>query len=161
MGSAQIILLMGSLILLVLLSLNFYSSYRSKSELDIYSQALITGTGIGQSIIDEIQTRAFDQKTAINAITSKDSLTAVGSLGPESGENSVTQYNDADDYKNYVRYDTLSVMGIFKTRVDVKYAAKMNPDVNILSKTFTKRIDVFVTNTYLQDTLKLKHVITY
>ena len=40
----------------------------------------------------------FDQKT-INAITSKDSLTAVGSLGPEA-ENSVTQYNDADDYKN-------------------------------------------------------------
>ena len=37
----------------------------------------------------------------------------------------------------------------------------MNPDVNGLSKTFTKRIDVFVTNTYLQDTLKLKHVITY
>ncbi len=161
MGSAQLILLMGSLILLVILSINFYSSYRSKSEIDIYNQALITGTGIGQSIINEIQTRAFDQKTITKAITSTDSLTAVDSLGPESGETSVTNYNDADDYKNYVRYDTLGVLAIFKTRVDVKYAAKMNPDLNSLSKTFTKRIDVFVTNTYLQDTLKLKHVITY
>ena len=161
MGSAQLILLMGSLILLVILSINFYSSYRSKSEIDIYSQALITGTGIGQSIINEIQTRAFDQKTVIKAITSTDSLTAVGSLGPESGETSVTNYNDSDDYKNYVRYDTLGVLAIFKTRVNIYYATRMNPDVNSLSKTFTKRIDVFVTNTYLQDTLKLKHVITY
>ena len=31
----------------------------------------------------------------------------------------------------------------FKTRVDVKYAAKMNPDVGVLSKTFTKRIMFF------------------
>ncbi len=161
MGSAQMILLMGSLILLVILSINFYSSYRSKSEIDIYSQALITGTGIGQSIINEIQTRSFDQKTVTKAITSTDSLTAVGSLGTESGETLVTNYNDSDDYKNYIRYDTLGVLAIFKTRVDVKYATKMNPDLNSLSKTFTKRIDVFVTNTYLQDTLKLKHVITY
>ncbi|MFA5805997.1 MAG: hypothetical protein WC879_15275 [Melioribacteraceae bacterium] len=161
MGTGQIILLIGSLILLIIFSLNFYNSYRSKSEIDFYNQALITGTGIGQSIIDEIQTRSFDQKTVTKAITSTDSLTAVGSLGPESGETSVTKFNDADDYKNYVRLDTLGVMGIFKTQVNINYATKMNPDLNSLSKTFTKRIDVFVTNTYLQDTLKLKHVITY
>ncbi len=161
MGTQQIILLVGSLILIIILSLNFFSAYRSKSELDFYNQALITGTGIGQSILDEIQTRSFDQKTVTKAIISTDSLTDVGSLGTDSGENLVTKFNDADDYKNYVRLDTMGVMGVFRTRVDVKYAAKMNPDLNSLSKTFTKRIDVFVTNTYLQDTLKLKHVITY
>lgn len=161
MGTQQIILLLGGLILLVILSLNFYSSYRGKSDIDIYNQALITATGIGQSIIDEIQTRAFDQKTVTNSVASKDSLTDVGSLGPEIGETLVTNYNDADDYKNYVRYDTLGVMEIFKTRVNINYVTKMNPDVISISKTFTKRIDVFVTNIYLKDTLKLKHVLTY
>lgn len=161
MGAQQIILILGSLLLLTIFSLNFYSAYGDKTKIDLHNQALITGTGIGQSIIDEIQTRAFDQETVDKPITSTDSLTAISSLGPDGGEPSANRFNDVDDYKNYIRYDTLHVLGIFKTVVDVCYANKMNPEVNAGGRTFTKRIDVEITNRYLQDTLKLKHVIAY
>lgn len=160
MGTAQFIMLAGGLLLLVFLSLTFYSSFRSKSDIDLYNEALITGTAIGQSIIDEISTRAFDQKTVSNSVTVPDSLTATGSLGPDAGESISTLFNDIDDFKNYVRFDTL-VMGVFRTRVNVNYLSKMNPGLLSASRTFTKRIDVFVSNLYLQDTLKLNYVITY
>ncbi len=160
MGTAQLIMLLGGLLLLIFLSMTFYSSFRSKSDIELYNEALITGTAIGQSIIDEISTRAFDQKTVTKSITVPDSLTVVGSLGPEVGESNSTLFNDIDDFKNYVRLDTL-VMGVFRTRVNVNYLSKMNPGLISSSKTFTKRIDVFVSNLYLQDTLKLNYVITY
>ena len=160
MGSAQLIMLIGGLLLLTLLSMTFYSSFRSKSDIEVYNEALITGTALGQSLIDEISARAFDAKTVSKYCTKPDSLTTPGGLGPDSGESSSTQYNDVDDYKNFVRLDTL-VMGVFRTRVDINYAAKMNPNQLSATRTFAKRIDVFITNDYLQDTLRMNYIITY
>jgi len=160
MGTAQFIMLAGGLLLLVFLSLTFYSSFRSKTDIDLYNEALITGTAIGQSIIDEITTKSFDKKTVTKSYTVPDSLTAVGLLGPDIGESSSNQFNDVDDYKNFVRFDTLA-MGIFRTKVNVNYASKMNPNQISASRTFSKRIDVSVWNKYLQDTLKLNYIITY
>ena len=55
----------------------------------------------------------------------------------------------------------MSVLGIFNTQVDVNYVSKMNPDQISAAKTFTKRINIFVTNTYLKDTLKIKYATAY
>jgi hypothetical protein len=160
MGSAQLIMLIGGLLLLTVLSMNFYSSFRGKSDTEVYNESLITGTGLGQSLIDEISTRAFDAKTVTKNCTQADSLTSPGALGPEAGESSSTQFNDVDDYKNFVRLDTM-VMGVFRTRVNVNYTSKMSPNTISATRTFTKRIDVYITNTYLVDTLKMNYIISY
>ncbi|MEW5843462.1 MAG: hypothetical protein AB1775_09385 [Bacteroidota bacterium] len=161
MGTQQIILVIGGMVLLGLLALTFYNSYNTKTDLDIYNQAIITASGIGQSMIDEIQAKAFDEKTVSKRVNNVSQLTAVGALGPDSGETSPANYDDIDDYKNYMRLDTLNTLGVFTTRVDVNYAVKLNPNQTSSSQTFAKRIDVFVTNTYLKDTLKLNSISTY
>ncbi len=154
------IMLIGGLLLLTALSATFYSSFRGKSDVEVYNQSLVTGTGLAQSLIDEISTKSFDAKTALKSYTTPDSLTSPGSLGPESGETSASQFNDVDDYNNYVRQDTL-VMGVFTSKVKVKYAQRMNPNQYSSVRTFSKRIDIYVTNTYLPDTLKMNYIITY
>lgn len=161
MGTAQTIMLLGSLLLLVTLSMNFYSSYRSKSDLSINSEALSTAITVGESIFNDIRSRAFDEKTVSKAVYSIDSLTAPASLGPDAGESNATQFNDADDFNNYISYDTLGIFGIFKTSIKVHYVHKLDPNTVSATRTFTKRIDINVTNKYLADTLKLKHVIAY
>lgn len=161
MGTQQIILVIGGMVLLGLLALTFYNSYNTKTDLDIYNQAVITASGIGQSMIDEIQAKAFDQNTVNNRVHNPAQLTAAGSLGPETGETSPLNYNDIDDYKNYVRLDTLATMGIFRTSVDVNYAQELNPNQISSIPTFSKRIDIWVTNVYLKDTLKLSSISTY
>lgn len=161
MGSAQLILLAGGLILLGAVSLTIYNSFNNKTDFELQNEAYITAASIGQSMIDKILTKSFDQKTVSHSYTVPDSLTSVGLLGPDAGETSVTSYNDIDDYKNYVQLDTLSVLGVFRTKIDINYAQKFNPDITSNARTFTKRIDVFVTNTFLKDTLKLNYGVTY
>ncbi len=161
MGSAQLILLAGGLILLGAVSLTIYNSFNNKTDFQLQNEAYITASSIGQSMIDRILTKSFDEKTISHSYTVPDSLTAVGSLGPDAGEASVAAYDDVDDYKNYIKLDTLSVLGVFRTKVDINYAQKFNPDITSNVKTFTKRVDVFVTNTFLKDTLKLNYGVTY
>lgn len=161
MGAAQTMLLTGGLIMLVVLSLTFYSSYRAKSDLSINSEALTTAVSVGQSMFDLIQTRAFDEKTVSKAVYSTDSLTLANLFATDADELNVNQYDDVNDFHNYVSYDTLGIFGVFRSKVKVRYVNKMNPNNFSNTRTFTKLIDITVWNEYLSDTLKLKHVIAY
>lgn len=161
MGAAQTVMLVGGLLLLVVLSLNFYTSYRAKSDLSINSEALTTATTLCQSMLDVMQTRAFDEKTISSAVYETDSLTLAASFGPEAGENTVTQFDDINDFHNYIQYDTLGIFGIFQTRVTVRYINKLSPNSFSNTRTFSKLAEIFVTNQYLADTVKLKQVIAY
>ena len=161
MYSVQRILVIGGILLLTTLILNFHRANSYQTTLALYNEGLISATGIGQSIIDEIQTRAFDEQTVSKSISTTDSLTTAALLGPETGESGPALFDDTDDYNNYQRNDTLSRLGVFTTQVQIYYVPKMNPSSKSLSRTFTKRIDISVTNAYLTDTLKLNHIIAY
>jgi hypothetical protein len=162
MGTAQLILLIGGMTILGFMSIMIYSSFNDKTDFELYNEAYITASALGQSMFDRILTKGFDQKSIGKSFTTPDSLTAVGSIGPDTGESSVNLFNDVDDYKNYVKLDTMGILGVFRTRVDVRYVQKFNPDNNSSVRTFTKRIDVFVTNMYVRgDTLKFKYAVTY
>jgi hypothetical protein len=149
------------ILLLTVFILTVYRASTARITISVLNEATITATGLAQSLIDEIQIKSFDEKTISQTITSEDSLTAVGSLGPETGEILVTQFDDVDDYKNYTRSNSLSRLGTFNSRVDVYYVQKLNPETRSSVRTFTKRIDVFVTNFSLTDTIKLSHVVSY
>jgi hypothetical protein len=149
------------ILLLTVFILTVYRASTARITISVLNEATITATGLAQSLIDEIQIKSFDEKTISQTITSEDSLTAVGLLGPETGEILVTQFDDVDDYKNYTRSDSLSRLGTFNSRVDVYYVQKLTPETRSSVRTFTKRIDVFVTNFSLTDTIKLYHVVSY
>jgi hypothetical protein len=82
-------------------------------------------------------------------------------MGKDGGESVSTQFDDIDDYNNHTRTDTLNRMGTFNTKVLVYYIDKSNPETKSLTRTFTKRIDVNITNFSLPDTLTFSHIIGY
>lgn len=161
MSSGQQLLTILAISLLAILMLNVYNSTGTRNSSMIYNEAIISGTGIAQSMLNEIGMKAFDQKTLTKSAALPDSLTPALSLGPESGETTSVQFNDIDDYNNYTKADTLPKMGIFNTKVQVFYITKLSPDVKSSVRSFTKQINVFVINFSLPDTLKFYRIIAY
>lgn len=161
MGYSQLILLLGSLVLLGLLGLSQNNSLTRNTEYNMYNQALFTGTGLAQSILEEALSRDFDEQTTTRILTLTDSLTAPGSLGKESGESDVTTFDDVDDYNNYTKTDNLEIFGDFHSKVQVVYIVSMNPDQQSATRTFMKKITVNMYNQYIGDTVKVYGVKAY
>ncbi|MBU2447502.1 MAG: hypothetical protein KJ666_18265 [Bacteroidetes bacterium] len=161
MNTGQSLMVILGILLLTIFILTVYRASTARITISLMNEATITATGLGQSLIDEIQIKSFDENTIGQQLTTTDSLTAVGSLGVETGEVLVTQFDDVDDYNNYTRTDTLSRLGAFSSKVNVFYVQKFTPETKSLVRTFTKRFDVYVTNFSLTDTIKLYHVVSY
>jgi ABC-type antimicrobial peptide transport system permease subunit len=161
MGSIQQFLVIGGIMLLSYLSLTFYRSSGNQTSTMIENETIITATSVGQSIIDEISMKAFDESTVNNFRLTTSQLTPVASLGIDASEDNVKKYDDIDDYRNYKRIDYLPRLGMFTTFVCVKYANTATLD-SIQTPTFLKRIDVSVViNSGMKDTVKLNHYISY
>jgi hypothetical protein len=140
----------------------------------------VLGYSLAQSMIQEIERLDFDQNTISAAVSDSNNLSAT--LGPETGETFAT-FNDIDDYNNYTRNDTVpDHNGIpFNIKCKVEYVLPTTPDVATASKTWQKRITIFVTSPYMiqntltnqyytkvtaatqtkQDTIKISQVYSY
>jgi hypothetical protein len=160
MGNEQL-LTIASIFLLSTLILNVHSATTERLTTMYSNESVIAASGIAQSIIDELQTKSFDEKTIYKMMTTTDSLTQVANLGMDAGETVSIQFDDMDDYNNYTRTDSLNRMGKFDTKVFVYYIDKTDPDTKSLTRTFTKRVDVQITNFSFPDTLKFHHIIGY
>lgn len=160
MGSQQL-LAIGSIFLVTMLALNFFTSNINQLESSISNEAFISATGIAQGMIDNILTRAFDEKTVSGSVSATSALTSSGNLGPDASENNVYKFDDIDDFKNYSTIDSSTRLSNYNISVDVNYVVNLNPENNSLSATFAKRIDVSIWGLYLSDTLTLSHITTY
>ena len=163
MNSGQQLLVLAAIILLSIFILRVNSTQSNSTKNIVTNAAIIKATGIAQSLLEQVQTEAFDSATVSKSVTSSASLTPVARLGPDPGETTVTKFNDVDDYNNYTDSVTIGTNDIFNFKVTVNYAVKMNPDVSSSVPTYSKRVNVFVYNKYLKliDTLKLSKVISY
>jgi hypothetical protein len=161
MNTGQTLLVTIGLLLFTIFILTVYRTTTSRFAFAIANEAIISGTAIAQSMIDEISQKAFDEKTVSSSVASPDSLTPAGNLGPDTGETDYTKYDDIDDYNNFQKVESLSRLGNFNTLVSVYYVSSTNPDIKSLSRTFYKRVDVFVTNSFITDTIKLYRIISY
>lgn len=161
MNTGQTLLVTVGLLLFTIFILTVYRTTASRFTFAIANEALLTGTGIAQSLIDEITLKNFDENTIGKVVSTPDSLTPVNSLGPESGETDVTKFDDIDDYNNYQRTETLSRLGNFKAWVKVYYVKPNLPDVLSNTRTFAKKIEVFIQNSFVTDTIKMYRIVTY
>ena len=161
MNSGQQILTIFAVAILTVLILQVYNSQSTKETMLLSNEAIITGTGIAQALLNEIEAKAFDEKTVSTGYGIADSLTLPNSLGPDTAEVLYTQYDDIDDYNNFTRSDTLGRLGLFNTKVGVYYIEKMSPGVKSSTQTFTKEIEISLTNFSLPDTIKFYQVIAY
>lgn len=157
----QQLLIIGALIILGSLVLTFNRSTQNVNANNLFNIALIDATASAQSLIEGIQTKAFDEKTVSTNVSSASELTALGTLGPDAGETVTTQFDDIDDYKNYTEIDSFKQFGAFSLSVEVNYVQKYSPETVSSTPTFLKKVDVTVTNPFLVHSLTLSRIISY
>lgn len=161
MSSGHQILTIACIVLFSVLVLNFYSSNTQKILQMHSSKSIIVANGLAQSLIEEIQTKAFDEKTISNPVWNTASLTSTGTLGKDSGENLNTQFDDIDDYDGYTKSIDIDKVGEFEMSVDVFYVEQLNPDITSSTQTYSKMVKVKISNESLSDTLHFQQVISY
>jgi hypothetical protein len=161
MNTGQMILSIAGFVLLGNLIINVHKANTERMLTSYTNEAVINASGLAQSIFDEIQMKAFDEKTVNQAVSSTDSLTTANNLGPETGEIFNTDFDDVDDYNNRNTTVTLDRMGDFSIKVSISYVNNLNPQVKSGTPTFAKHIQVQLVNYNLPDTLKFDHIISY
>lgn len=161
MSSGQNILVIGALSILTLLIISFYNSESTKYIMTLDNEAIITATGLGQIVIEQISSKHFDEKIINNYFWVPDSLTSPLDLGAEEDETELALFDDVDDFNNYSRKDSLDRLGKFNISVVVNYIKKEEPDSIVNVRTFYKLATVSVTNPYLLSTLKLHYLASY
>lgn len=161
MFSSQYILIIGSLSILTLLIITFANVDGTIGTLSIDNEAIIAGTGMGQTIIEKISSKPFDEKVIKNSHDSADSLTAPIELGPDEGESSFEQFDDMDDFNNYSYTDSLRRLGEFEVDVSVHYVLRNDQHIKSDVRTLYKLVTVNISNSYLKDKLKLNFIASY
>lgn len=157
----------GALVLLSIIALAFYRASTNQTTISYANESMLEATAIGQSILEEIKAKAFDEMTVSAPCTTVAALTAPSSLGPDTSETANTFFDDIDDYNNYTRTVISPRLGIYFAAVQVRYVDPNTPESASGISTFAKQVSVFVTNEYLispantPDTLRLRTVIAY
>lgn len=166
MNTGQMMLVIGAFAMLSILALSFNSTMFGSLKLGLEMEATLNALSIGQSMMDEILSKNFDEKTtgAVRAYTYAD-VTVAGSLGSEgAGETisyvdssyssggtfydfaSKSKFDDVDDYHLYKRKVLDARLGYFFVYDTIKYCSEYNPVNDTTSATFYKIITIVVTH---------------
>ncbi len=160
MNSGHMLLAIAGVFLLSNLILNVHKANTERMIATYTSESVIDASGLAQSIIDMIQSKAFDENTTKAAVWHLNSLTSAFKLGPESGEHMHTNFDDIDDYNNYMATVSLDRMGDFDINVNVFYVTTLNQQKSSIP-TYSKKIEVSIINYSLLDTLLYTHIVSY
>lgn len=171
MNTGQILLVLGAFTILSILTLGWNRTTYGTVELGLEMEATLNALSIGQSMLDEVMSKGFDQKTLGGTVAYNYSqITPYGSLGPESGEAisgidsaytsggtfhdfmSKSKFNDVDDYDLYHRIVFDPRMGYFDVFDSVKYVSEFTPNKDTTAATFYKKIVVVVRHPNLPKT---------
>ena len=158
----QMIMVIGAFMLLSLLTVSVNQSLINKTSSTYETESVIAATTMAQALLQEVILRDFDENTRNYAIVATPAgLTTVAHLGKD-GE-TYPNFDDLDDYKGFLRYDTIKV-GIFKSNVYVVYSGNGSITDSSTVPTFYKKVTVSVVNkdsTKMWTPISLSTVITY
>ena len=152
-------LLIGAFVLLSTLTLGVNTTIINTTTMGLEMEANLNALSYAQSMMDEIQTRAFDQVvTNGKRVFTDAAMTSTGSFGPggtevisgvDSSRNGIflsqTKFNDVDDYHNYERWVWNDRLGWFIIKDTVKYVDEDNLTEQY-AKSWHKKIIVNVQN---------------
>ncbi len=167
MGTGQTMLVLVALVILATITISSNKLIIDQSETVQGSEAMITGTAIGQTEIEEATEKYFDGRVLPPLTTDTVStFTPPSQFGSEPGyiAGDPSTFDDIDNYNGYT--DTVSTprLGDFITTDSVYYVTETAPDVNAGTQTFFKRIDVTVQNPYLatpNHSIELSAIVSY
>lgn len=144
------LLVIGAIVIFSLLALSINSSLTNSSVQSANAEYISMATNLGQSWINKISTKAFDEKTLEFPAYSPSVLTPVESLGPDSGEPYSTDFDDVDDFNGFDTTVTTSRTGDFKIFINVHYVNENNLTQISSVPTRTKGIEVKVTSEFFR-----------
>jgi hypothetical protein len=163
-------LTMAAFILLSTLIVNFYELSGSAGDSISSGQDGIFLTSITTSYIEMAQGVAFDNITDTMhvGLASSSSLTAAHLLGPESGEDSLADFDDFDDFDGLSLEREAGTSGRrYRTNFTVSYVSPSDLEHVSTSQTFVKRLDMKTWRTWPPannapvDTLRSSFVMGY
>jgi len=162
MNTGQILLVIGAFVVLSTLTLNVNATLVKTSTTGLEMEANLDALSIGQTMLDEILTKEFDEKTldGVRAF-SPDDLTPGYQFGPDGSAEQITgnggvdtsmtghfqskvKFDDVDDYDNYTRKAWNPRFGWFTVTVKIEYVNEDIPDYITYWNSFYKRISVTV-----------------
>ncbi len=134
--------------------------------MQLETEAITTATTIGQSMLEKITVRQYDNNCPPGIDTlHASSLVAPQFLGIDAGETSDedTTFSDIDDFKGFVDSVATPRFGMYYLTCRVYYANESSPYDSVYTATMLKRIDVVVSNSFMtnpSDPLKIPGPVT-
>jgi hypothetical protein len=181
---------MGSNMILAVGALIIFSTFLSSSDklmimntqLAEQNEYYLTALSLGESLITEAKTKAFDQMTVTNPVTMPDSLSAV--LGTDGASEAVpspdtlitsspytsvtpgfrsgVKFNDIDDYNGYKRKVNTQRAEGYTLSATVAYASATYPDsTQYGTKTYCKKMTVVVKSPFIPDSVSVSYAFLY
>lgn len=151
MTTGQTLLTLGAFMLLSTILLNFYGTMGESGAVINNGQDGILATTVATSYKEMARGLSFDQITDTSdvAIRNPAVLTTPYALGPEPGEDSLSQFNDFDDLNGFVQDKQVTGSTcIYRTSFTVHYVDPDDVDHASSVATFTKRLDMKTWRTY-------------
>ena len=130
------------------------------------SEYRIMAASLATSTIERATGLAFDENTVASDVPSVGSLSAT--LGRETGEvdsleNTFDDFDDYNGFHKWVKGDTVFFRSAdFRVWSDVRYVMISGDSViQTVGQTYTKRLTVYVTSPYMNDTLRYQTLYSY
>jgi MSHA pilin protein MshD len=159
MNTGQMLMTMGAMILLSTIVLRVNTSNLTNESIRDQAQYGVLATSIATSIIEEAQSKAFDEKTDTNSVSLLTQLSTV--LGPEGGETEST-FDDFDDYNGFTKRDSTMPSAIFDISCEVVYVASNDIEGVSTNRTWHKKINVTISSPFTPaDTFRTSSIFSY
>lgn len=166
MGLGQMLLTILAIAMLGTLMLTVNTNTMDSGQAIEQSEYRIMATSLGISMLERANGLSFDENTLASDVSVPTSLTA--SLGRETGETAGkdSTYDDFDDYQGHDRW-VLGNAITFRSAdyhlwSTVDYVGVTGDSVKTsASRTFHKRIRIWVSSPFMQDTLQFQSVYSY
>jgi len=148
MNTGQMIMTLGAMLLLAAIMLRVNTANLTNESIRDDAQYGVLATSMATSIIEEAQSKAFDEKTDTINVTALTQLTSV--LGPESGETEAT-FDDFDDYNGFTKRDSTMPSATFDISCQVVYVLPDNIGGSTSNRTWNKKLIVTITRPVAAD----------
>ncbi len=158
MNSVQSMLTMGALVLLSLSSLRFNNSVLENSTAQVENKVYLTAFSLADDMLETIKQRSFDEAT-VKFPTGLANLTPADKLGPETGE-TYQLFNDIDDYNLYKKTVSAPHAENYGIICRVCYVDGSDPDNEISTPSYYKKVTVTVTSPYMREDVNLSFIFT-
>lgn len=169
----QTIISAGLIVIVTIAVINANRLVVNSQTTKLEAQARLEASDIAMEIITEARTKKFDELIDGTDWQDVSEFTSNSNLGTDGTGETITppdvepylsrsRFDDFDDYKGYLRTASSSTLSGYSVSVDVFYVTRTSPDTKTTSRTYLKKMTVYVTHPlYLRDTLRISMTKTH